>query len=371
MYEEKINAVNEIINPNQNNLTVHKIIDRNSGFTQIDNRVLRGKIGKLSACAKLALITFLSFHNGWDFNIDHFNKTCGLSKGKSRKARRELISKGFLEVESRTVKGRIGYRYTVYELPKDIMFKNPKSEIGQQKTESEIQATETGLIINKDNKEIITNKDYKKDSINTCFTEGKAIDTSNSFKLVKRNSSDIIEQNSKDHVSNIDSSFSNKKQINMSNDTLDSLSKDTIKTGGVRLKEFMERLNEAETRLDATERRKKKRQENEAAVIEYIKQCSEIDDSIKDDLVRFVKMRSEKGIRTTITTFCQLYEDLIAQCPTLATQKERIKYAISCSYPTFNKKSGSNKKGFKFIKQPDFVIVEDECEGAVVEDFEL
>lgn len=33
MYEEKINAVNEIINPNQNNLTVHKIIDRSISTT--------------------------------------------------------------------------------------------------------------------------------------------------------------------------------------------------------------------------------------------------------------------------------------------------------------------------------------------------
>ena len=79
-------------------------------------------------------------------------------------------------------------------------------------------------------------------------------------------------------------------------------------------------------------------------------------------------MRTEKNIRTTITMFQQLYEDLVAQCRTVDEQKQRIGYAISYGYPTFKQ---SKSKSYKSSTSPDYVIPEDDEESCVVDDFEL
>lgn len=323
----------EIVNPNLKNLTVHKITDRTSGFTQIDNRVWRGELGNLSSDARLALTVLLSLPEDWSLHIDHFNKICKFSKGKSRKARAELIRGNFLEVQTITVNGKIGYKYTVYELPKDILFQNPKSEIQQLKTESTKQETETAHINNKENKEITINKNYKKDNTNTCITKANAVKGFSSFNNTKASSN-----------------TSNKSKFDYINQESD-----------------VQPIED----LQATEKRREKRKTNEKSVISYITQSVEIDKSIKDDLVRFIRMRTEKGIRTTLTMFQELYNDLIVQCPTTSEQKQRIKYAISCGYPTFLKKESRNGKVYKSSTRPIFNIPEDDGENSIVEDFEI
>ncbi len=145
---ENINCKPEFLNPNNKNLKKFQIVDRTEGFTAIDNRIVRGDIGQLSVEAKVILIVLLSLPDDWSLYIDWLNRICKLSKSKSLKARNELINKGFLEVTQVTVNGKIGYKYTVYELPKDIMFKNPMPEIKQRKIENEKQELETTPINN-------------------------------------------------------------------------------------------------------------------------------------------------------------------------------------------------------------------------------
>ncbi len=368
-----LSNLTDIVNPNFKNLTVYKVADRTNGFTQIDNRVLRGEIGSLSPEARLALAVFISFPEDWSLYIDYFNKICKFSKGKSRKARMELINKGFLDVETTIVNGKIGYKYTVYELPKNIMFQNPNTEIKQQITNNTIQETESYPINNKENKEIITNKDYQKDSINTCITESNAVCSDISFNKAKAmDTCSMLKHDSMRNSSNTNSNLSKKEQFNIAEISNEESCDATLQFANQRLTELTNRLDIAEKQMQEVEMRKKKRETNAKLLIEYIKKSQTIDDSIRDDLVKFVQMRTEKGIRTTATIFQQLYEDLIAQCSTIAEQKQRIKYAISCGYPTFNKKDGTfYKKTCKLSTQPDFVVSEDDEETCFVEDFEL
>ena len=363
---ENINSKPEFLNPNNNNFKKFQIVDRTEGFTAIDNRIVRGDIGLLSVEAKVILMVLLSLPDDWSLYIDWLNRICKLSKSKSLKARNELINKGFLDVTQVTVNGKIGYKYTVYELPKDIMFKNPMPEIKQRKIENVNQEPETYPINNKEYKEIITKKNYKNDSKNTCITKGNAIGSTHSIKSAKAGEPSIIES-IVDIASNMHECF--RKNVNYKKAEAETEPSDNLEqTYDEYISDITERINEAEERLNAIENRKKKRETNEKAVIEYINQSKEINDAIKNDLIRFVQMRTEKNIRTTITMFQQLYEDLVAQCRTVDEQKQRIGYAISYGYPTFKQ---SKSKSYKSSTSPDYVIPEDDEESCVVDDFEL
>ncbi len=366
LQNENINGKPEFLNPNNNNFSKHQIIDRIEGFTPFDNRIIRGEIGQLSVEAKVILLVLLSLPDGWSLYINWLNRICRLSKGKSLKARNELINKGFLEVKQVTINGKIAYKYTVYELPKDIMFKNPIPEIKQRKIENEKQEPETTPINNKEYKEIITKKNYKNDSKNTCITKGNAIGSTHSIKSAKAGEPCIIES-IVDIASNMHECF--RKNVNYKKAEAGTEPSDNLEqTGDEHISDITERINEAEKRLNGIERRKKKRETNEKAVIDYINHSEKINDGIKNDLIRFVQMRTEKNIRTTITMFQQLYEDLVAQCRTVDEQKQRIGYAISYGYPTFKQ---SKSKSYKSSTSPDFVLPEDDEESCIVDDFEL
>ena len=60
MQTENMNEKNQKNSPNYKNFKKYPIADRTEGFTQLDNRVIRGEIGNLSSDAKVALMVFLS-----------------------------------------------------------------------------------------------------------------------------------------------------------------------------------------------------------------------------------------------------------------------------------------------------------------------
>ncbi len=243
--------------------------------------------------------------------------------------------------------GRKGFKYTVYELPQNMMFKKQELENKPKKIGDRKQEIETMPNINKENKKIDINKDYKEGGTNTCITEGYAKGQTNSL-ISKERSIDSECNNSIAEESNINACSNSSKNIaEISN--IDITSVDYLHS----------KLDAAEKRLDDIDKRKTNRERNEKAVINYINSSLDIPDKIKGELKNHIKMRSEKGIRTTITMFQQLYSDLKEECKTIDEQIKRIQYAISCGYPTFRKKSckkvdKSRKKSIFVKPQEDF-----------------
>ena len=317
----------EISTPTQcGNLKKYPLIDRDEGFTQLDNRVINRQIGELTPDALALLIKLLSLPNDWNLFMIWLQKTIGYSTARVRRAKKELIKKGFLEVDEIRLNGKKAYKYKVYELPKSMMEEqNQVLEAKHLNPNSDKQSKEKDAQINKNNKQENIKKNNKKDKINICKTKDFAEGKSNLLKAKDSFTEEQVLHVNHVKNTNMNTCSSNNKLIN---------SADT------------------ENNKQIQQKRANTREKYEQRVNQLIDNSSDIPTELKALLKNHVTARFEKGIRTTPTMFKQLYADLIDECPNIEEQIRRVKIATSNGYPDFRLRK---KDKFKNTNQPILV----------------